>query len=185
MTPAFAQLRQQLSLDLMTRLASLFAVDLKESAPLHEAAQWGHRDAAKELLKAKARLDGKNGVGETPLLLAARSGYADVVQVSLALEPGPGRCNQRPHYVQSLNCPSSSLRIPQIHDGCMHEPPPDWPSLPCCFQSRADEISNHVCCSCCLTMARRWIGPMLRASHRSSVLPSLVSSALLPNCSIL
>lgn len=68
----------------------MVAVDLKASAPLHEAAQWGHRDAAKELLKAKARPDGGNGVGETPLLLAARSGYADVVQVSLALEPVPG-----------------------------------------------------------------------------------------------
>ena len=65
-------------------------MDLKESAPLHEAAQWGHRDAAKELLQATARPDSGNGVGETPLLLAARSGYADVVQVSLALEPVPG-----------------------------------------------------------------------------------------------
>lgn len=58
------------------------AVDDRLSAPLHEAAQWGHSLAAKELLSSRANPEGRNSVGETPLLLAARGGYTDIMQVS-------------------------------------------------------------------------------------------------------
>ena len=60
------------------------AEDGRESVPLHEAAEWGHRDITRALIDAAARIDAHNRFGESPLLLAARGGFSDVVEV------GPG-----------------------------------------------------------------------------------------------
>lgn len=57
--------------------------DKDGNSPLHLAAQNGHSDVIKYLLKCGAAVDDKNAKGLTPVDCAASSGHTDAVKALL------------------------------------------------------------------------------------------------------
>jgi len=64
---------------LLEAKANLEAEDKLKSGPLHYAARFGRLEVVKVLVEARAQLNPKNVVGDTPLGKGERSGNTDLV----------------------------------------------------------------------------------------------------------